>query len=614
MKIPLLAFLLLGLALVAPAPVRAQDDQEVSFDYFHDSLAPYGEWIQAGDYGLCWHPAGVSEDWAPYTDGYWSYTDGGWTWVSYEDFGGITYHYGRWVTVPEEGWCWVPDYQWGPAWVSWRNNDDYVGWAPLPPEVRYTPDVGVSTWVDTSYDIGPGYYHFCRVRDFGAPVLTEVIVPRARNVVIIGSTFNVTNITVSPFGFPFVGGPRIDFISAHVLRPVPTLKLVQVTNVNNVFVNRGGRRTVIVSQQRGNTLVVPALRVRPPTAAVLATFKPAKVVAVHTGAPHGWDMVKDHAEAERLHATFREQVKGATPATAPARAFQPAEIKAVPTKADPKAVVTARPRAVEPGRATEPGRNIEPGRPVEPGRTVEQGRTPQPGRGLEPARGLEPSKGVEPGRTMTGPGEKRGGFGAPEAQPGVPRTAGQGEPTGEKHGGFVTPGNTIPRQPGTVNVEDAQRAAREHSLQMRQQQDRETAAAQAERARTGGASGPEGGIPGREGNPANPGRAAEAARSRELQPREANPAQPREINPGATEATRAREAEQSRQANQARAMEAQRRNQEEQAARQTEQRRSQQEQMQRQQQARPQGGGSSGGGNRPLSKEEQEALKKQRGQ
>ena len=39
----------------------------------------------------------MNEDWAPYTDGYWAYTDGGWTWVSYEEFGGIVYHYGRWT-------------------------------------------------------------------------------------------------------------------------------------------------------------------------------------------------------------------------------------------------------------------------------------------------------------------------------------------------------------------------------------------------------------------------------------------------------------------------------------------------------------------------------------
>ena len=45
---------LLAIACSAPRPRR---DEEVSFDFFYDSLSPYGEWIQVGDYGLCWHPS-----------------------------------------------------------------------------------------------------------------------------------------------------------------------------------------------------------------------------------------------------------------------------------------------------------------------------------------------------------------------------------------------------------------------------------------------------------------------------------------------------------------------------------------------------------------------------
>ena len=72
-------------------------------------------------------------NWRPYADGYWAYTDVGWTWVSNEDFGWATYHYGRWARLRDHGWVWVPGREWGPAWVSWRTGGDYVGWAPLPP-------------------------------------------------------------------------------------------------------------------------------------------------------------------------------------------------------------------------------------------------------------------------------------------------------------------------------------------------------------------------------------------------------------------------------------------------------------------------------------------------
>ena len=163
-------------ALAAPLfPHSASAEVEVSFDYFQEALSPFGEWIEVADYGLCWRPTGVAEDWTPYSDGYWAYTDAGWTWVSYDDWGGITYHYGRWVHVLDEGWVWVPDYIWGPAWVSWRSSDDYVGWAPLPPEARWEESTGFSTWVDTSYDIGPDNYRFCHSYDFGAPVLAPLL-------------------------------------------------------------------------------------------------------------------------------------------------------------------------------------------------------------------------------------------------------------------------------------------------------------------------------------------------------------------------------------------------------------------------------------------------------
>jgi hypothetical protein len=126
--LPLLVSLL---ALLATAAPRAEAG--VSLSFFQESLAPHGEWVEVGGYGNCWRPTGVDSDWSPYSDGYWAYTDAGWTWVSYEDFGSITYHYGRWVSVEDEGWCWTPGYEWGPAWVSWRHSDDHVGWAPLPP-------------------------------------------------------------------------------------------------------------------------------------------------------------------------------------------------------------------------------------------------------------------------------------------------------------------------------------------------------------------------------------------------------------------------------------------------------------------------------------------------
>ncbi|MDB6154801.1 MAG: Membrane protein involved in colicin uptake-like protein [Chthoniobacteraceae bacterium] len=347
MKTPrLLTLLLVFAAVFAGLAPRSTVQADTSFSFFYDSLDPLGDWIQTDAYGYCWRPDGVDADWAPYTDGYWAYTDAGWTWVSYEDWGSICYHYGRWVNLDEEGWCWVPDYQWAPAWVSWRNSDDYVGWAPLPPEAHFTEDVGISVWADSTYDIGPSHYNFCAVRDFGAPVLRQVIIPRFRNVTFIQSTVNITNISFNR-GNRFVcnGGPQYGFISGRSTRPVPTLKLVQNTNINIVnnnttIINRNTNRPLRGLQhavQRGNTLEVFAPSITAPANPLLVKPERVKRVVGNRGVNKGWAGVKDPAEREALRGKLREQTAGLTPQTTHAKAMPVADMKVVPEKADPTA-------------------------------------------------------------------------------------------------------------------------------------------------------------------------------------------------------------------------------------------------------------------------------------
>jgi hypothetical protein len=105
----------------------------VDVGFFYDNLAPYGNWIQRPRHGWVWTPRSVSSNWRPYQDGHWVNSDQGWTWITDEPYGWATYHYGRWYEDPEIGWAWVPGTDWGPAWVSWQEGNDYVGWAPLPP-------------------------------------------------------------------------------------------------------------------------------------------------------------------------------------------------------------------------------------------------------------------------------------------------------------------------------------------------------------------------------------------------------------------------------------------------------------------------------------------------
>jgi hypothetical protein len=315
MKIPKLFLFLFAMTLALGAFTPHHAGAQVSVSFFYDNLSPYGQWVDDPDYGYVWQPSNVDENWAPYTDGYWAYTDAGWTWVSYEDYGGIVYHYGRWAHRHDVGWVWVPGEVWAPAWVSWRSNDDYVGWAPLPPEARWHAGVGFGDRVDASFDIGPGFYSFVGVRDFGAPALGAVIVNREQNVTIINKTTNITNITTYNSSV-YTGGPNYTTISARSARPIPTLKLVRQSDPSAIRAANGK----ILSRQSGNQLTVIAPHVTAPASGKLPA--PSHVARTLTAAPpdHGWDVVKDPQQRASMESTFKASAKGGSQGAKPVKA------------------------------------------------------------------------------------------------------------------------------------------------------------------------------------------------------------------------------------------------------------------------------------------------------
>src|SRR5437588_703516 len=167
------------------------------YSTFYTKLEPHGAWLETADYGYVWQPreAESSRSWRPYTNGRWVYTDAGWTWISEEPFGWATYDYGRWTRLRGIGWVWVPGNEWAPAWVSWRKSDEYVGWAPLPPEARFERGSGIHNWADNYYDIGPEQYCFVPTVSLGEQRIERVVVPAEQNLTIVNRTTNVTNIT-----------------------------------------------------------------------------------------------------------------------------------------------------------------------------------------------------------------------------------------------------------------------------------------------------------------------------------------------------------------------------------------------------------------------------------
>src|SRR5215471_16740968 len=120
-------------AAMTPNAQSQMAQGEVSLEYFHERLALFGDWLNHPVWGEVWQPD-AGPNFRPYFYGYWDYTsDYGSIWVSNEPYGDIVYHYGRWVFDLNYGWLWVPGYVWGPSWVVWRANQDYVGWLPMPP-------------------------------------------------------------------------------------------------------------------------------------------------------------------------------------------------------------------------------------------------------------------------------------------------------------------------------------------------------------------------------------------------------------------------------------------------------------------------------------------------
>ncbi|MFL6516352.1 MAG: DUF6600 domain-containing protein [Chthoniobacterales bacterium] len=272
-----------------------------SYDLFYTRLEPYGSWMETRDYGYVWQPReAASGDWRPYANGHWVYTDAGWTWVSAERFGWATYHYGRWSRLRNLGWVWVPGDEWAPAWVSWRKSDDYVGWAPLPPEAQFDRRSGIRNWADNYYDIGPAQYCFVPTTQFGAERVERTIVPSEQNIAIINRTTNVTNITYN--NVTVVNqGPSYDELRSRSQQPIPRLRLERQVTID-------GAAQPHEPVVRGEVIQMIAPEVR---RAQAARPREIRQTIAQTEADHGW------AEAGNSDAARQAREKMKSEATPP---------------------------------------------------------------------------------------------------------------------------------------------------------------------------------------------------------------------------------------------------------------------------------------------------------
>lgn len=258
----------------------AESDEDlttVDYGEFYDKLAPSGEWIEVTgkDIGVgtskssssgenrhrqitlselfgindavasdlsfgsffVWKPApglsvGVTAGepappYEPYRNGQWVNTDAGWYFKAASEPEEITSHYGRWVYSPSAGWLWVPGRVWAPAWVDWKEDEQYVGWVPVPPSVYLVNNVIVMPPVPEDR------YYVVEKKYFVEPSVYKYMYKENKNKIMIKEWRRIDGVMVMNKTV-INKGPDVKIIEKYYGKPVNTLKISKVKNSKDV--------------------------------------------------------------------------------------------------------------------------------------------------------------------------------------------------------------------------------------------------------------------------------------------------------------------------------------------------------------------------------------------
>ncbi|MGE5278159.1 MAG: DUF6600 domain-containing protein [Acidobacteriota bacterium] len=380
---------------LSPAPAEAHASVSVGFSFFYDEMAPYGQWVTVADYGEVWCPRHVAVGWQPYLNGRWIYTEYGWTWVSFDPWGGDPYHYGTWVFTGDWGWAWIPGTTWAPAWVTWCDYGDYIGWAPVPPSFS----IGLVGYSGPAIVDPPRSYVFVPTRSFvGADVRTVRLDP-AQNATLVSRGRRITSFAVSD-RVVRTGGPQVSRIqkvtgtrvqpvslSAAKTRPAPIAATATRTRALSVVAPareraamrqqaeaRGGKQAPLSTKEAGRT--------RKPNAEIAKERAPKKVMPAHSQLPSQSSRELSKAPPRRpeprhqatAHAAPRQaEPRNETKAQAPARKPEPrheTKAQAAPRRPEPphQTMAHAASRRAEPPHVAKA--QVPPRRPEPPHQTV----------------------------------------------------------------------------------------------------------------------------------------------------------------------------------------------------------------------------------------------------
>lgn len=206
----------------------------VTFGYFYSSLGSYGDWYEIDNGVYVWKPYGIAINWQPYTVGRWLWTSDGWYWDSFEPYGYITYHYGRWFFDDYYGWVWYPGYEWAPAWVEWRYDDYYIGWAPLPPYAVFRYNVGIVFTISWHAPINYWYFvkykHFCNDNVWGYGIDNSYKTRLYRNTKVRNNYINIDDRIIN-------NGLNKEYVENRTGYRFAQRNIIKTDNINDIRAN-----------------------------------------------------------------------------------------------------------------------------------------------------------------------------------------------------------------------------------------------------------------------------------------------------------------------------------------------------------------------------------------
>ncbi|MEW6388198.1 MAG: DUF6600 domain-containing protein, partial [Thermodesulfobacteriota bacterium] len=422
----ILLVLVLGLALsgvLGLAPPAAQASIEDAA-IFYEELAQYGNWREDERHGPVWSPKGVEEGWRPYLNGRWNPTEQGYVFETQEPWGWATYHYGNWMPTESHGWVWVPGRTWYPNTVNWRTNEDYVGWAPVPPPdyvppASYAPAGGYSPGLSPLDLITAPFYIFAKAASFllgfGQPYApaysyldSGALAPPSYVPVIYSRTVVVNNYVVPnyyPAGYfrrapcTYAWGPPLPYVS-RVTRINPALLNQHLRRVHLAHIHNGLAGGPVLARRPYLRQIVPAALVAGKPLPRMQWMQNSPQARANLNRP---DVIPPAKEVPRFTATLpkaevrkMEHGRGIPGTSLPPRAMQPLtpgmvkqidqlppEKRIVPWSAPPRGAAVTKDRGTTESKSALPPR-VKPGAAAAPATNTGAGPTPPQVRGAGP--------------------------------------------------------------------------------------------------------------------------------------------------------------------------------------------------------------------------------------